>query len=145
MIRAAHQGDVGSLVHLLEYLFNLEEDFSFDEKLQARGVKLLIESPGAILLVAEKEKNIVGMVSGQRVISTAEGGPALLMEDLVVTADWQNQGIGSALLLALETWATTNNINRIQLLADRNNHHALSFYKNHDWLGTKLICLRRTL
>ena len=130
------------MVLLLRSLFALEKDFSFDGRRQAAGLGLLVNDDRTLLLVAELHGRVIGMCSGQTVISTAEGGPALLVEDVVVTADHQGKGIGTRLLESLQKWAEERGISRLQLLADRTNSAALEFYKHQGWQTTQLICLR---
>jgi len=141
-IRPARQQDIDTLVLLLGSLFALEADFRFDPVRQQAGLSRLIASDRDLILVAEDQGRVVGMCSGQTVISTAEGGPALLVEDVVVAADRRGEGIGTRLLENLAGWAAGRGISRLQLLADRNNHEALNFYTKRGWRTTQLICLR---
>ncbi|OQX06932.1 MAG: GNAT family N-acetyltransferase, partial [Desulfobulbaceae bacterium A2] len=84
-IRPATLPDLDSLVELLRLLFAIEADFDFEPQRQRRGLALLLVDPErASIMVAETEGKIVGMCSGQVLISTAEGGPALVVEDVVV-------------------------------------------------------------
>jgi GNAT superfamily N-acetyltransferase len=83
------------------------------------------------------------MATGQLTISTAEGGPALMVEDVVVEKYWQGLGIGRRLLAELGDWATSQHAYRLQLLADRNNVAGLDFYRKLGWQSTELICLRQ--
>lgn len=130
------------MVLLLKNLFALEKDFRFDGKRQAAGLELLVNDDRSLLLVAEQNGRVVGMCSGQTVISTAEGGPALLVEDVVVAPDSQGKGIGAGLLQSLQSWAKARGISRLQLLADQTNSAALGFYEHQGWQTTQLICLR---
>jgi GNAT superfamily N-acetyltransferase len=75
-------------------------------------------------------------------VSTAEGGLSLLVEDVVVQEQWRGRGVGRLLIEALSGWAKANKVSRLQLLADRNNIPALDFYRRLDWHTTELICLR---
>ena len=145
VIRPARPDDLDALVELLRILFGIEADFAFDAARQRRGLAMLLVHEGAVVLVAEAAGQVIGMCSGQLTISTAEGGFALLVEDVVVAQNWQGKGVGRALLAALEQWATDRNIGRLQLLADRNNAAALEFYRKLGWQGTELICQRRRL
>jgi GNAT superfamily N-acetyltransferase len=106
---------------------------------------MLLAHETAVILVAEAAGRVIGMCSGQLTISTAEGGFALLVEDVVVAGPWQGKGVGRELLTALEQWATARKIARLQLLADRNNGAALEFYRKLGWQPTELICQRRRL
>lgn len=127
---------------LLKNLFELEKDFTFDPNRQKAGLENLLNTGQGLVLVAEHQHQVVGMCTGQTVISTAEGGPALLVEDVVVNSEWHGQGIGRQLLDSLSAWATRQGINRMQLLTDRNNHEALGFYEKIGWQRTELICFR---
>jgi GNAT superfamily N-acetyltransferase len=144
-IRRARPADIDELVDLLRILFTIEADFDFDATRQRRGLALLLALNSAIILVAEADNRVIGMCTGQLTISTAEGGLALLVEDVVVVEAWQGQGVGRKLMKALGKWARARNVERLQLLADRNNPAALEFYNKLGWQSTALICLRRRL
>ena len=141
-IRPARAADLDSLIALLEVLFTIETDFVFDKARQRRGLRLLLDNPRACILVAEAEGTAIGMATGQLTISTAEGSPALLIEDLVVNGPWRDRGIGRKLLVELGEWAAAHGARRLQLLADRNNSAGLGFYRKLGWQTTELICLR---
>ena len=145
VIRTARTSDLDDLVDLLRMLFGIEADFAFDAARQRRGLAMLLIQESAVVLVAEEAGQIIGMCTGQLTISTAEGGFALLVEDVVVAQAWQGRGVGRKLLAALEQWAASRKLGRLQLLADRNNTAALEFYRKLDWQPTELICLRRRL
>ncbi|MHB8791279.1 MAG: GNAT family N-acetyltransferase [Desulfobulbaceae bacterium] len=130
------------MVALLGVLFTIEADFAADEAKQRRGLQMLLESDRACLLVAESEAGVIGMCSGQVMISTAEGGPALVVEDVVIDQSFRGRGVGRMLMEALQSWAAARNVTRLQLLADRNNAPALDFYRRLGWQHTDLICLR---
>ena len=89
------------------------------------------------------ERRVLGMCTVQTLISTAEGGRVGLLEDLVVAADFRRQGIGAKLLAEAVKWAECQGLKRLQLLADKNNEAALSFYENQGWKSTQLVCLRK--
>lgn len=143
MIRPAVWSDIQAMVQLLRQLFAVETDFDFSAERQSRGLELLLASPSAMVMVAEEQGEVVGMASAQLVISTAEGGPSLLIEDLVVVPTHQNQRLGTSLLIALDEWGGAMGADRMQLLADRTNVPALNFYRHKGWHETQLICLRK--
>jgi GNAT superfamily N-acetyltransferase len=162
-IRRARAEDADALVALLAELFSIEADFRPDAARQRRGLALLLAAPEEkLVLVAERRPvsergvrgdarakpecppaSIVGMVTVQLVVSTAEGGLSALLEDLVVTAAARGAGIGRLLLAAAEGWARGRGASRLQLLADRENAPALGFYGRMGWRSTRLVCLRR--
>nr|WP_321513865.1 GNAT family N-acetyltransferase [uncultured Pseudodesulfovibrio sp.] len=142
---AGHE-DLESLVVLLETLFSIEEDFVVDQAKQRRGLELMLNNGrGCILAAKAADGTVVGMCSGQLTVSTAEGGPAVLIEDVIVQQDWQGQGIGTKLMDGITAWARENEVTRLQLLADRQNLPALDFYKHLGWQPTQLVCLRNRL
>ncbi len=143
VIQPARQQDLDDMVLLLKLLFCIEKDFDFDAEKQRKGLELLLDSPRAVIMVAMEQDSVVGMGSGQLVISTAEGGPSLLVEDVAVQPFHQNRGIGSKLLRALGDWGAERGAGRMQLLADLTNYPALDFYRRKGWQQTQLICLRK--
>ncbi len=144
-IRSAEAADLDRLVSLLATLFAIEEDFVFDEPRQQRGLTLMLANERGCVLVAESEGRVVGMCTGQMLVSTAEGGLSLLVEDVVVDKQWRGRGVGRLLMTAISDWARGKKVSRLQLLADRNNVPALDFYRSLSWNSTELICLRNLL
>jgi len=144
-IRKAKREDIPALCGLLGALFSIEKDFSPDTEAQARGLKLLVDDPSgrSIILVAGEGGEVIGMCSVQLVISTAEGGWAGILEDMVVREDKRNSGIGTRLLNEAGDWCREKGISRVQLLCDRYNIPALDFYSDNRWAVTNLIALRK--
>jgi GNAT superfamily N-acetyltransferase len=144
-MRSAEPAELDRLVFLLAALFSIEEDFVFDEVKQRQGLSLMLENERGCVLVAEAEGLVIGMCSGQLLVSTAEGGLSLLIEDVVVDERWRGRGVGRLLMAAISDWARAKKVSRLQLLADRNNTQALDFYRSLGWQTTELICLRTFL
>jgi len=144
-IRQAKLADIDELVDLLHLLFSIEEDFDFDADRQRRGLAMMLEHDDAVILVAEANSRVIGMCTGQLMISTAEGGYSLLVEDVVVGKRWRGRGVGAELLKRLEELAKEMEVSRFQLLADRSNNGGLRFYQKQNWQKTELICLRKHL
>jgi GNAT superfamily N-acetyltransferase len=142
-IRPANRHDLDGLVLLLQQLFSIEKDFDFAADKQRKGLELLLDSTSAVIMVATENHSVIGMATAQLVISTAEGGPSLLVEDVVVQPSRQHQGIGARLLRALGGWGAERGAERMQLLADLTNSSALDFYRHLGWRQTRLICLRK--
>jgi GNAT superfamily N-acetyltransferase len=145
IFRDAQAKDIDALVHLLKLLFSIETDFKIDSKRQRRGLVQMVGGCGKhrCVKVAAADGDVVAMGSAQTLISTAEGGVVVLVEDVVVATAWRGQGIGAGIMAGLETWALARGATRLQLLADRTNFAALDFYDRIGWLPTRMICLRR--
>ena len=142
-IRTAEPGDIAAMVGLLGALFAIEKDFTPNREKQERGLALLLDgSPPRAAFVADHGGSVVGMVTGQLLVSTAEGGLTALVEDLVVAPAFRGRGVGSRLLAGIHGWARAAGAVRLQLLADRDNGPALDFYGRSVWRETNLFCLR---
>ena len=145
VIRRAKPEDIPALVSLLRLLFSIEKDFVFDAAKQERGLRLLLSRAEAAVFAAEQDGEVIGMCTGQLLISTAQGGLSALIEDVVVQPAHQGKGIGRQLVAAAEVWAVSQGASRIQLLADQNNTPALAFYQKIGLQRTAMICLRKML
>jgi len=144
-VRQACQDDLEHLVALLKILFSIEEDFTVNEQRQRRGLQIMLGNELGCILVVESAGRVVGMCSGQLTVSTAEGGAAMLVEDVIVHEDFRGRGIGRRLMNSLAEWGAAKGVSRLQLLADRNNSAALDFYTKLGWQTTELICLRKVI
>ncbi|MGE4488055.1 MAG: GNAT family N-acetyltransferase [Kiritimatiellales bacterium] len=144
-IRPASAADLPAMVRLLQELFSIETEFTVDAEKQKCGLQLLLDSSKAGIWVAERRGRLVGMVTVQLMVSTAEGGYSGLLEDLVVSSAYRRRGLGRALLNAAVKWAREQGATRIQLLADARNVPAIIFYRKLDWRQTNMIALRRSI
>ena len=144
-IRPASSGDLSTMTRLLQELFTIETEFEVDTEKQRYGLEMLLDSSSAEVWVAERYGRVVGMVTVQLVVSTAEGGLSGLLEDLVVSSAYRRRGLGKALLSTAMKWAREQGATRIQLLADGRNVPAIIFYRKQDWKQTNMIALRRSL
>lgn len=146
VIRRAEKEDVIVLVDLLTNLFSIETDFIMDKQKQQKGLLLMLEqTEKRCILVAECNGRVVGMCTGQLLVSTAEGGLKVIVEDVVVEKNQRGLGIGTALLSEIEKWARDFGASRMDLLADKRNYQALNFYNNQKWKHTELIALQKYL
>lgn len=142
-VRAAREADLEAMTQLIGQLFALEPDYTFDADKARRALSLLLNKQDAALWVAERAGRVIGMCSAQIVISSAEGGPVAWVEDVVVSPGERGGGIGRLLLAAVDRWAKTSGVSRLQLLADQENQGALGFYRKLGWQATRMRCLRR--
>jgi ribosomal protein S18 acetylase RimI-like enzyme len=147
LIRPAITADIPQMCDLLSDLFSIESDFSPDSQKQASGLGLLLDNRNgsSAILVAERNEEVIGMCTVQAVISTAQGGPVGLIEDLVVKREHRGNGIGTRLLSEIVRWCALKNITRLQLLRDADNKSAFEFYTRNGWSSTRLVCMRKML
>lgn len=144
-VRPASESDIPALLALIETLFAIETDFTFDAARTGRALRLILESPAARILVYDEGGTVKGAATLHTVISTAEGGPAGLVEDVVVAKSARGEGIGQALMAAIADEARARGMTRLQLFADLNNQPALDFYAANGWTALDLIGRRKML
>lgn len=128
MIRTAHVNDIPQMVGLLGELFAIEDDFTIDAEKQSHGLHLLLEKSDAIVLVAVKGEEIIGMASVQSLVSTVMGECVGLIEDVIITEPFRGQGIGKKLLEALIVKGEIRGFRRFALGVDFRNEKAIAFY-----------------
>lgn len=137
-IERAKEEDLTQMAELLSVLFAIEQDFTIDYDKQLSGITKLYHSEGKELLVAKYEGEVVGMVTMQRLISSAEGDYIGQVEDLVVKEEYRKMGVGSRLLNKMRAIAQAYGYKRIQLAADVDNENALHFYTRRGFHQTHL-------
>lgn len=143
-IATASVEDILQLVKLLDQLFTIEKDFRPDRERQVRGLLLLISQPeqGIIKVARNAEGKIIGMVSTQLVISTAQGSPSAWVEDMVISPEYRGAGTGKSLLQSALDWAREKGATRAQLLVDMENEPAIGYYRHLGWETTQLQARR---
>jgi ribosomal protein S18 acetylase RimI-like enzyme len=117
-----------------------------DSWLRRRGeYERWLAEPRAFALVAERSCELLGyaMVHTRRDSPTWPlSEPAAELETLVVLPGERRQGIGAALLDAVQAELTASGITALSLLVVAGNEEALRFYERHGF-GTAAIWMRR--
>lgn len=138
--------DLEAMADLLTELFALESDFSPERDKQLRGLRLILDNPQlGRLFVLRTGDQVAGMANALLTVSTAEGAPVLLLEDVIVKAQWRGCGLGRQLVEHIFDWALAAGITRVTLLADQNNAPALAFYSRLGFTSSAMCVLRRKL
>ena len=78
-------------------------------------------------------------------VSTAEGGRAAWLEDMVVHPDWRRRGIGRHLLNHALAEAKMAGCTRITLLTDCQNNQAMRFYSRAGFVRSGMAPFRLKL
>ncbi|HHH72583.1 MAG TPA: GNAT family N-acetyltransferase [Sulfuricurvum sp.] len=138
VIEEAKAEELAQMASLLELLFAIESDFTFDYDKQLNGITRLFDYEGSDLLVAKDGDKVVGMVTMQRLISSAAGDYIGQIEDLIVLEAYRKSGIGSRLINKIRFIAQSRGYKRIQLAADIDNDYALQFYTRRGFSRTHL-------
>jgi len=136
----ASRADLVELVGLLGALFTQEKDFSRNPAKQSRAARQIVsDSKVGTIYVAREGGRVVGMVSVLNTVSTAEGGRAGLLEDMVVRPESRGRGIGRALLRHAIAASRRSGLLRLTLLTDGGNRRAQRLYRE---AGFKLSSMR---
>ncbi|MEZ7195247.1 GNAT family N-acetyltransferase [Pseudodesulfovibrio karagichevae] len=118
VIRPATRADLPGLVSLLDSVSSLEKGTVGTDG-RRRDLELMLKNGrGRILIASVADRTVVGLCAGRLTILEAEGGPAVLIEDVVVREDWRGQGLGEMLINRLTEWARADSAGRLMLLAD---------------------------
>lgn len=78
--------------------------------------------------VAEQGDKIIGMALVYFRFSTWDG-KSLHLEDLIVSSDYRNQGVGKALYHQVMQYASQENVNRVEWVVLDWNVNAIAFYE----------------
>jgi len=142
-IEMATTSDIPTLCTLLDYLFSQEIEFKPNHETQSRGLEMILNNNNiGNIFVAKKNKTIVGMVILLYTVSTALGERVVLLEDMVVSPNERELGVGSKLLDHAVKYATEKGCKRITLLTDKMNIGAQKFYKQHKFNLSSMIPFR---
>ncbi len=143
---SARADDLPPLVDLLGILFTQEHELAPDTAKQLRGLRLIVEDPAiGRIYVAREGARVLGMVSILRTVSTAEGGPAGMLEDFVVRPECRGKGVGAQLLAYAIGRAKADGLLRLILLTDGDNCNAQRLYERAGFLRSGMLPMRLKL
>lgn len=138
--------DLPQLIELLRDLFEAEADFVPDRDAQERGLRLILENPSrGRIFVLRAGHRILGMVNLLFTVSTAHGGHAVLMEDVIILPEYRGQGHGSKLLAHVIDFARRKDFVRITLLTDRLSVESQKFFAKFGFAHSEMIPMRLLL
>ena len=145
-IEFADYADIEAMAALLHDLFTLESDFQPQRAKQLAALRWILDHPAhGRLFVLRDDSRVVGMANALISISTAEGGPVLILEDVIVAASHRGGGHGRRLIEHVLAWAATQGMSRVTLLADKDNAAALAFYERLGFEKSAMVVRRRRL
>jgi GNAT superfamily N-acetyltransferase len=130
-IRQAVSSDINAIIKLLEEL-GRPKDASKSDKIEfTRLVHKYMHGKNTMILVAEDNHDIIGMASLVFVSRLNQTRQELWIPDMIVSKDYQNNGVGRALAKKFTKIAKKNNCFRIRLESGNSRKHAHVFYKRN--------------
>jgi GNAT superfamily N-acetyltransferase len=145
-ITFATEADLPAMADLLYELFTLESDFKPERQKQIAGLNLILDTPEiGRLFVLRVDNRVVGMANALITVSTAQGAPVLLLEDVIVSRAARGGGLGRRLVEHVCDWARAQGMARVTLLADKDNAKALAFYDRLGFERSAMVVRRKTL
>jgi GNAT superfamily N-acetyltransferase len=145
-IEEAADADIEAAAELLHTLFTQEAEFAPDREKQLRALRMLAAEPAAgRLFVAREHGKVIGMASLQFDISTALGGRAAWVEDVIVDARHRGRGVGKLLFQHMIAFAHREGLLRLTLLTDGGNLDAQRFYARFGFVRSGMLPMRLVL
>jgi len=146
LITEAAEPDIPQLCELLFFLFEQEAEWTPDPARQAAALRMIISEPAmGRIYCARESARVVGMVSILFTVSTAEGGRAAVLEDMIVHPGRRGEGIGGQLLREAIRRAREAGCKRLTLLTDATNQSAMRFYARSDFARSHMVPFRLKL
>jgi GNAT superfamily N-acetyltransferase len=142
----ADAADLDAMADLLGELFTLEADFAPERGKQLAALRWILDHPShGRLFVLRDGGDVAGMANALIAISTAEGGPVLVLEDVIVASRHRGGGHGRRLVEHVLAWGAAAGMRRVTLLADRDNAAALAFYARLGFEESAMAVRRKKL
>ncbi len=104
-----------------------KEALGYEFSETAASLKSILQNPDYILFAAELDGRVIGYIHGAD-YSTTYSRPLKNILTLAVLPDVQGEGVGRALLSALEDWAKAEGAAGVRLVSGANRTKAHGFY-----------------
>lgn len=136
--------DLSTLTSLVSDLMDEQPDFIPNEAAHMRGLQLILENPAkGRIFVLRNDDEILGMVNILFTITTALGGVAALLEDVIIHPQHRHQGFGSIMLDYAVAFVQEKDFKRITLLVDKMNEKSRVFFQKKGFDFSSLSPMRK--
>ncbi|WP_286924302.1 MULTISPECIES: GNAT family N-acetyltransferase [Lysinibacillus] len=113
----------------------LQPNYWKPAKQDVEFIRNTINEKESDILIAEINKHVAGFLLVQETITSPYSclvqHKYAFITDVIVGKSYQNQGIGSALLLEAKNWAQDRNLDYLELSVLAENTGAISLYEKH--------------
>jgi ribosomal protein S18 acetylase RimI-like enzyme len=135
-IRSALVEDSASIGHLIT---ELAKNIGETSPITAEYAVQYLKTPGSFILLAEKDRQVVGLISYSIRPNLYHAGDSCLIEEFVVRQSERGQGIGGRLLEALFRQLASRNCIEVSVTTMLDNLKAIAFYKSHGMLDEAIF------
>ncbi|WP_373526084.1 N-acetyltransferase family protein [Nostoc sp.] len=137
LIRDANKSDIPAIIELI----HLKAEFDgCPESVEATPKKLEIDlfgdKPLAFVLLAEVDRNPIGLATYHFIYSTFLATPGIWLDDLYVKAEHRGHRVGEALMLRLRQIGQEKDCGRIDWTVAVSNERGIKFYER---IGANII------
>ena len=140
-IRKASKNDIPIVLGLLYELGRPKPEKDNDAEIFEDQAKGYVSDSDKQILIAEHDGNVAGLVSIMFLSRLNQKNYEMYIPELIVTEDYQNQGIGKKLINSCIKLAKEKKCHRIRLESGNQRKESHQFYKN---LGFKQSSLSFT-
>jgi ribosomal protein S18 acetylase RimI-like enzyme len=127
-IRAALKDDSKSVARLIA---GLAGEFGEISPITPEYAARYLETPGSHVLLAEGDRQVVGLLSYSIRANLYHAGDTCLIEELIVQQSYRGRGIGGRLLEALFRRLVSLECVEVSVTTLPDNQEAIAFYKSH--------------
>lgn len=129
-VRFANQKDFKSFYELLIQLSeNVLIKHGLDNSVIEKNIMNVLGNDENSIMVAVKNKRIVGMLYATTHQSLLHAHPSALIEELIIHQDFRGKGIGSALMRKYFEYAKDKGYCEIEVSTEITNKKAIHYYK----------------
>ena len=127
-IRSAFKKDSTDIARLISELAGNSGETS---PITAEYAAQYLETPGSHILLAEEDRQVVGLLSYSIRANLCQAGDTCLIEELVIQQSARGRGIGGRLIEALFQRLASSNCVEVSVTTMPDNQKAIAFYKSH--------------
>ncbi len=99
----------------------------------------ILDNPAYLILLAEEEGNIVGLINVHFRNTLFHPGPSALIDELVVDTRFRGRGIGTALIESAIEEAKRRGCVEIEISTESDNTSAIEFYKKRGFTHSAVL------
>ena len=138
-IRQAEIGDAAIIVRLIRELAEVENEHS---PITPSYTAYFLSQPNCHVLLAEKEDQIIGLLSYLMKPDLYHGSDTCLISELFVVKDFRGRGVGSALMEHLVHHLEASGCVEVSVSTMPHNQGAMNFYKGHGLVDEAVLLER---